>query len=245
MQLTRQPDASITTESLCLLQLLHLADSGLPVGAQAHSFGWETLVADGLLTPASLPTLLADYLVEVGLQEASFCRMAHRLAALHDEARYVAVWTRLNQTISALRTAREGRAASATVGRRLLALACELTAAPRLHLAARAARQIGAETHYAATFGLVAGELELDEEATTVTLLHQSAAGLLAASQKLMPVGQSQVAHLLWQLKPMLVAVAEQSRAYDWQRRPPRTGALMVDLAQMRHASLPVRLFVS
>lgn len=241
MQLTRQPDVSIATDPLRLLQLLHLADSALPVGTQAHSFGWETLVADELLTPTSLRSFLTDYIVEVGLQEASFCRMAHRLAALHDDACAAAEWTRLNQLISALRTAREGRVASATLGRRLLALACELTAAPRLQLA----RETGADTHYAAAFGLVAGELGLDEEAATLALLQQSAAGLLAATQKLLPVGQSQVVQLLWRLKPTLVAVADQSRACDGQRRPPHTGAIMADLAQMRHATLPVRLFVS
>jgi urease accessory protein len=225
--------------------LLQLGDSALPVGAQAHSFGWETLAVDGLLTPASLPALLTDYLVEVGLQEASFCRLAHQLAAIHDEAHYVAEWTRLNQLVSALRTAREGRVASATLGRRLLAVACELTAAPRLQLAAQSARQTGAETHYAVAFGLVAGTLGLDEDRATLVLLHQSAAALLAATQKLLPVGQSKVAHLLWRLKPTLIAVVEQSRACDWRRRPPRTGAIMAELAQMRHAMQPVRLFVS
>lgn len=228
-----------------ILQLLQLADSAFPIGAQAHSFGLETFVAEGLLAPDHLAAFLGDYLVEVGTQEASFCRLAYRLTTLADDVAFGAQWTRLNQRISALRTAREGRAASSALGRRFLALTQELTDSPRLQLAAQAARQHGADTHYAAVFGLAAGLLHLDEDAAALALLQQSATGLLAATQKLMPVGQSQVVQLLWQIKPTLVAVANRSSMVDWERQPPRSGALMAELAQVRHAALPMRLFIS
>ena len=227
---------------VAILQLLQLADSAFPIGAQAHSYGLETLAAQGQLAPGSLDAYLADYLVEIGVQEAFFCRRGLRLAALVNDAALVDQWLQLNQQISALRTAREGREASAALGRRFLTLAGALIGPSRVLMIAHIARQTDADSHYAAAFGLTAGTLGLDEDAATLALLKQSAAALLAAAQKLLPLGQSRVMQLLWRLKPTLIAVAEQSRACEG---PPHACAVMADLAQMRHATLPVRLFIS
>jgi hypothetical protein len=59
------------------LDLFQLADSALPVGSQSHSFGLETLIADGTLSAGSLASFLPDYLHEVGAMEAAFWRGAY------------------------------------------------------------------------------------------------------------------------------------------------------------------------
>src|SRR5260370_42636655 len=70
---------NIDMHNLAFLQLLQLADSALPVGAAAHSFGLETLVAEEWLSVETLETFLHDYLSEAGTLECSFCLRGHSL----------------------------------------------------------------------------------------------------------------------------------------------------------------------
>src|SRR5437660_424593 len=53
-----------------LLRLLQLADSALPVGAAAHSFGLESLIQEGLLGAGELESFLLAYLEESGRLDA-------------------------------------------------------------------------------------------------------------------------------------------------------------------------------
>src|SRR5690242_18340205 len=108
-----------------LLRLLHLADSALPVGATAHSFGLEKLIDDGLLSTADLESFFEDYLEENGVLEASYCRAAHRLAFDSPDV-FGTAWRDLNERLSARKPARESREASLAIGRRFLRLAADL-----------------------------------------------------------------------------------------------------------------------
>ena len=69
------------TDHLMLLRLMQLADSALPIGTTAHSFGLETLVAEGNLIVAQLELFLRDYLEEAGGVEIVICRLGYRLAS--------------------------------------------------------------------------------------------------------------------------------------------------------------------
>jgi urease accessory protein len=235
------------TDVTTLLDLLQLADSALPVGSQSHSFGLETLVSDGRLTPATLPNLLEDYLHEVGHVEAIFCRAAQELAAtfppdVAPPPDWLATWGDLNARLSALRPARESRAASLAIGRRLLNLAADVSNAPALAALAAAGRGDGA--HAVIAFGAAAGVWGLPAAATPAAYLHQSVLGLLTACQKLMPLGQSQVMRLRWRLKGPIHAALARAQDLHWRDIPPCCTPLL-DLAAMRHPGLRVRLFIS
>ena len=212
---------------------MQLADSALPTGSAAHSFGLEALAAEDFLQAGSAPEFLRDYLEETGLFEAVYCRAGH--ASGFDIRR----WAPLNRRLSACKPAGESRAASATLGRRLLRLLFEMQKHPLLDFALQAEVDI----HYCTAFGLAGSAIGVEEDLTVAAYLHQSLNGLISACQRLMPMGQSRAAAILWDLKPALIDIVRRSAALT----PDSVCAFtpMVELASMRHATLATRLFIS
>lgn len=202
-----------------LLELLHLADSALPVGAAAHSFGLETLVEQESLGPESLDAFFRGYLAESGRFEAAFVRRAWRsddLLALRRE------W-------DARRAARECREAALKIGRRFTGLFHALTG-----------NSLPPDLPYPIAFGAACFQLGIPEDYAVQAYLQQSVTGLISACQRLMPLGQVAAGKLLWSLRPVILdAVADSERLESTCFTP------LTELGSMRHASMETRLFIS
>jgi urease accessory protein len=148
-------------------------------------------------------------------------------------------WLAWNAELSARKVARESRDASSAMGRRFLRLAANISGAELLI----AASEAGAEVHLAPCFGLAAGVFGIDPRTAAAAYLQQSMTGLVSACQRLLPLGQTQAHHILWNLKPAILRAAEQGAATP----PCQTSCFtpLIDLASARHASLYTRLFMS
>jgi urease accessory protein len=234
-------DLIVNAESdLALLRLLHLADTALPIGSLAHSFGVESLVAQGLLTPKNLHEFLCGFLQEAGLVEAVFCRHGFALASPKWSAE---LWLELNEELSARKVARESRAGSASLGRNFLSAVNMLGEFPTLQAALISSKQAVGLIHHAPAFGLAGGTLGFDENTAVLAFLHQSASSLISSFQRLLPLGQSAATRLLWELKPTLLDTAKRSlnRSLDdaYSFMP------LLDGGAMEHPALTTRLFVS
>src|SRR5262249_16789926 len=150
-----------------LLELLQLADSALPVGGAAHSFGLETLVEEGILAPQNLAEFLGGYVAECGRLDAVFVRRAWRGET----------WGGLAAELSARRPARESRTASLKMARRFAEL-----------FEALSGKHLPERIHYPIAFGAAGAALGIPEDFVVPGYLQQSITGLVSACQRLMPL---------------------------------------------------------
>jgi urease accessory protein len=225
------------------LRLLHLADSALPIGGLAHSFGLESLVSQELLGVSDLPEFLRGFLEEAGMVEAVFCREAFRLVQIAQGKLCADRWVELNDRLGALKPARESRAGSASLGKNFLTAAAALGDFAVLREALEASKRAGSAVHHSLAFGLAGGVLGFAEDRAVLAYLHQLLAGLVSACQRLLPLGQSAATKILWNIKPAILETANRSA----------TCAIddvccfmpLLDWGAMEHPALRTRLFIS
>jgi urease accessory protein len=238
---------------LAELRLLHLADSALPIGGLAHSFGLESLVAAGLVGVQELPEFFRGFLEEAGFVEAVFCREGFRLGRLGsglpaedlgDQQRsFTHEWLALNDRLSAMKPAREGRSGSASLGRNFLAAVGGLGDFAVVREALRLSKDAQGLIHHSLAFGLGSGVLEFKEDRAVLAFLHSCAASLVSACQRLLPLGQHAATRILWELKPAMVETMKRSAGCSvedaWCFMP------LLDWGAMEHPALATRLFIS
>jgi urease accessory protein len=202
-----------------LLELLQLADSALPVGGAAHSFGLETLVEEGVLSVQNLQRFFCDYITDAGRLEAVFVRRACRGENC----------VSLSEEFNARRPARESREALLKIGRRFIELFHEMTGS-----------RLSANVSYPIAFGAAGAVLRIPEEPVALAYLQQSIKGLVSACQRLMPLGQVAASQLLWNLRRPIAEATASSESLECFCFSP-----LPEMGSMRHPGIETRLFIS
>jgi len=228
---------------LAELRLLHLADSALPIGGLAHSFGLESLVAAGLLGVRELPEFLKGFLEEAGFLEAVFCRAGFRLGNEAGLGGFARNWLALNERLSTRKPARESRAGSGSLGRNFLAAVGGLGDFALVREALRASKETQGLVHHSLAFGLGCGVLGFEEERAILAFLHSCAASLVSACQRLLPLGQNAAMRILWELKPAIVETMKRSAGCSVDDAS--CFMPLLDWGAMEHPALATRLFIS
>jgi urease accessory protein len=224
-----------------LLALLQLGDGLFPAGGFAHSFGLETYAQEGRVRDrVGLEAFVSAHLEgAAGPGDAVAVAVAARLGAAGD----VGAWCELDARLEAMKAVPEFRAASRQMGRQTARVAAALGDDIVLAAIARAIDDDLTPGHHAAVFGAAAGRLGADPEAAAAAYLYSTAALLIGAGLRLLPLGQLDGQRVLAAVRPRVAELAAQAARATADDMWTFTPAL--ELAGLRHASLEMRLFRS
>ena len=229
------------TDTLTLIAVLQFADGLFPSGGFAHSFGLETYAQAGIVADAAGLEAFVRLHLEGGAGPADAVAVA--LAATAGHAGDVDGCCELDRRLDAMKTVPEFRAASRQMGRQTVRVAAAVAADAVVDRLARAVDDERTPGHHAVVFGAVTGRAGAAPETAAAAFLYSTAALLVGAGLRLLPIGQLDGQRVLASMRLRIVGLARRAAAADvddmWSFTPG------LEIAGLRHADLEGRLFRS
>jgi urease accessory protein len=224
-----------------LLALLQLGDSNFPSGAFSHSFGLETYIQEGTVhNQASLFEWLRIYLEK---QLAYTDGLAFRFVfdAL-EKSQTDEIWL-LDQKLFVQCMPKESRLANRRIGERLIKMGIDLYSPPFLGEYLKKIQKKEAYGHPAIVFAIICHFLKIDKKQAITTFLYSTISTLVQNGVRGIPLGQTAGQRIMLELQPYLFKAGETVEYLNTDD----FGAVApgIEIAQMRHEQLHVRLFMS
>jgi len=225
-----------------LLSLLQLCDSNFPSGAFSHSFGFETYIYEqGIHNTTTFQDALHTYMdTQVTYTDGLACHLAYEYI---QDGNVEKLWE-LDSLLSALALARETREGNRRIGEQLVKLCGVLY--PEFVLLTQYEQRIRkkeAYGHSAIVFALVSYYLEVDQRETIAAYIYSVVQSLIQNAVRAVPLGQTDGQRMLLFVQPLIQQVVEVIEKADPEELGMASPGL--EIAQMRHEHLPVRLFMS
>jgi urease accessory protein len=222
-----------------LLAALQLGDSQFPSGAFSHSFGLETLVAEGhVRSSAELAAL-----VDVHLRERLARADLPALLAAHEGAGALELVCAIDRELRAVKLTREERQGSERMGRRLTIEVLRLVPDPALNAFDGAVRDGRAPGNHAVALGLAGRALGLDARQTALVACYTAASALVSAAQRLVRLGHGPAQAVLGEARPAMTEALTRAEGVSWRDLCPCAPGL--DVASGRHERAAARMFAS
>jgi urease accessory protein len=229
------------TELTALIATLQFADGLFPSGGFAHSFGLETCVQEGTVRDTDgLRRFVAVHLEgAAGPTDAVAAALAAGAGLAGDREACV----ELDRRLDAAKTVPEFRAASRQMGRQTARAAAAVAADAFTDGLAAAVDDERTPGHHAVVFGAVTGRAGAAPDVAAAAFLHGTAALLVGAGLRLLPIGQLDGQRVLAAMRAPIARLARAAAAAGaddlWSFTPG------LEIAGLRHAALEGRLFRS
>ncbi|MDR4945571.1 urease accessory protein UreF [Neobacillus cucumis] len=224
-----------------LLALLQFADSNFPSGAFSHSFGLETYIQEGSIHNKETFFTWIRMVLEKQLAatDGLACRLAMEALKMNlaDE-----LWV-LDRKLFMQNIPLETRQANRRIGERMIKMGIDLYSIPLLEEYWIKVKQKEAYGHSAIVFAVISQFLQINQNQMLLTYLYSTVGTLVQNAVRGIPLGQTAGQQVLLELHPYLVEIVKRIDRMDQDD----FGAVApgIEIAQMRHEQLHVRLFMS
>jgi len=224
-----------------LLSLLQLGDSNFPSGAFSHSFGLETYIQDeSVHNKETFFEWIRIYLEkQLANTDGLACRIT--LEALMNKD-VLEIWN-LDRKLFVQNMPEETRQANRRIGERLVVIGIDLYSIPLLEKYLKKIRRNEAFGHPAIAFMIICYFLKIDRNQAILTFLYSTITSLVQNGVRGIPLGQTAGQRILLEIQPVLLKTVKRIESLDIGD----FGAVApgIEIAQMRHEKLGVRLFMS
>ncbi|MED0685348.1 urease accessory protein UreF [Anoxybacillus ayderensis] len=220
-----------------LLPLLQLCDSNFPSGAFSHSFGFETYIYNEKINNEKTfrEALCAYIRTQLTYIDGLACRLTYDFLQKQSKDD---VW-RLNEILAALCLARETREGTRMIGERMWKLCREIYPFEIWN----DDKEKRGYIHPAIVFAIVCDHLKIPKDITVLSYLYTSVQTLVQNAVRGIPLGQTDGQKLLVFVQPYLIEAVQTIDVLTEEDLGAVTPGL--EIAQMQHEQLSVRLFMS
>lgn len=224
-----------------LLPLLQLCDSSFPSGAFSHSFGLETYIQEEKITDKeTFFQALSIYInKQLVFTDGLACRLAYELL----ESGGFSDLMELDQLLFVSSLANETRTGNRRIGTRMAKLCNDLYPSKNLNEYLTCINKKEAFGHSSIVFAMVSHLLRVDKDTCVTAFLFVTVSTMIQNGVRGIPLGQTDGQKLLVECQPLLTrAVSSISNLSIEDFGAVSPG---LEIAQMKHESLHVRLFMS
>jgi urease accessory protein len=224
-----------------LLSLFQFCDSNFPNGAFSQSFGLETYIQDDVVHDSTTFAKWLDVYLSEQLFHTDGLAVKMVFEALQDDD-VRKIWE-TDRMLTVQNFAQESRKGSRRMGDRLLATATSLYQAPILNQYQERLENKESFGHPAVVFTMVGHHLNVSKDKTILYYLYVTIVDLVQNAVRAIPIGQTAGQKIIQQFQEKLTAVTKD--VLELKEAEFGIVAPGLELSQMKHERVPVRIFSS